>query len=81
MASRGIKSLSLPERLLTEVEKVAKAQKRPVNDVLAAAVESYIKDDQWAGLKLYGREKARESGLREEDVDRLIAESRNSMGR
>jgi len=81
VAPREIKNLSLPERLRIEIEKVAKAQDRSVNDVLAEAVDRYIKDKQWASLKHYGREKAREHGIGEVDVDRLVAESRNSMGR
>jgi hypothetical protein len=81
MAPREIKNLSLPERLRIEIEKVAKAQKRSVNDVLAEAVDCYVKDKQWASLKQYGREKAREGRIGEADVDRLIAESRNSMSR
>ena len=85
MAPREIKNLSLPERLRIEIEKVAKAQDRSVNDVLAEAaahyLDHYIKDQQWAGLKHYGREKAREHGIGEADVDRLVAESRSLMGR
>src|SRR5208282_426249 len=59
MAPRKIKNLSLPERLRIEIEKVAEAQERPVNDVLAEAVDCYVKDKQWASLKRYGREKAK----------------------
>jgi predicted transcriptional regulator len=81
MAAREIKSLTLPERLRIEIEKVAKAQSRSVNDVLAEAVDCYVKDRQWASLKRYGREKAKEGRIAEADVDRLIAESRNSMSR
>jgi hypothetical protein len=81
MAPRKIKNLSLPERLRIEIEKVAKAQGRPVNDILAEAVDCYVKDKQWASLKRYGREKEREARLGEEDVDRLVAESRSSMSR
>ena len=81
MAPRQIKSLTLPERLRIEIEKVAKAQARSVNDVLAEAVDRYVKDKQWASLKQYGQEKARESGIGEAEVDRLIAESRNPMSR
>ena len=44
MAPRKIKNLSLPERLRIEIEKVAKAQERSVNDVLAEAVDRYVKD-------------------------------------
>jgi len=81
MAPRQIKSLTLPERLRIEIEKVAKAQERSVNEVLAEAVDWYVKDKQWASLKQYGREKARQTGIGEDDVDRLIAESRNPMSR
>jgi hypothetical protein len=81
MAPREIKNLSLPERLRIEIEKVAKVQGRSVNDVLAEAVDCYVKDQQWASLKRYGREKAREGGIGEADVDRLVAESRHSMSR
>jgi hypothetical protein len=81
MASRQTENLSLPERLLTEIEKVARAQERTVNEVLAEAVDRYIKDKQWASLKSYGRQKARERGIGEGDVDRLIAESRKDLSR
>ena len=81
MAPRRIKNLSLPERLQIEIEKVAKAQGRPVNDIVAEAVDCYVKDKQWESLKSYGREKAREAGLGEGDVERLVSESRSSMSR
>jgi hypothetical protein len=81
MASREIKNLSLPDRLRIEIEKVAKAQERSVNDVLAEAVDRYVKDKQWASLKQYGREKAIEGRIGEADVDRLIAESRSETNR
>ena len=81
MASRQTENLSLPERLLTEIEKVARAQERTVNEVLAEAVDRYIRDKQWASLKSYAREKARERGIGEGDVDRLIAESRKDLSR
>ena len=69
-------TFSLPDDLRAEIEKVARAQDRTVNEVLAEAVDRYIKDKQWQGLKSYGRQKARELGIKEGDVPRLIAESR-----
>lgn len=81
MAPREIKSLTLPERLRVDIERVAKAQKRSVNDVLAEAVDFYVKGEQWTSLKRYGRDKAKEGRINDADVDRLIAESRNSMSR
>jgi hypothetical protein len=69
-------TLSLPDSLRAEIEKVARAQDRTVNEVLAEAVDRYIKDEQWQNLKSYGRQRARERGIKAGDVPRLIAESR-----
>jgi metal-responsive CopG/Arc/MetJ family transcriptional regulator len=81
MPSPDTKNLSLPDALLAEIEKAARAQERTVNDVLADAVDSYLKEKKWTNLKSYGQEKARERGIRESDVDRLISESRRDLGR
>jgi predicted transcriptional regulator len=76
MATGQTENLSLPDGLQTEIEKVARAQERTVNEVLAEAVDRYIRVEQWQSLKSYGRQKARERGIKEGDVLRLIAESR-----
>ena len=76
MATGQTEYLSLPDELQTEIEKVARAQERTVNEVLAEAVNRYIREEQWQSLKSYGRQKARERGINESDVPRLIAESR-----
>ena len=76
MATGPKENLSLPDELRTEIEKVARAQERTVNEVLAEAVDRYIREKQWQDLKSYGRQKARERGIKENDVLRLIAESR-----
>ena len=36
---------------LAELEKLAHAQERTVNEVLSEAVDKYIKEKQWQGLK------------------------------
>jgi len=76
MAMGQTTNLSLPDGLQAEIEKVARAQERTVNEVLAEAVDRYIREKQWQSLKSYGRRKARERGIKESDVLRLIAESR-----
>ena len=72
---------TLSDEQLAELEKLARAQERSVDEVLGEAVDKYIKDKQWAALKQYGRAKSREMGLTEADVPRLIAESRAERGR
>ena len=83
MPTGQTENLSLPDGLQTEIEKVARAQARTVNEVLAEAVDRYIREKQWQSLKSYGRQKARERGIKAGDVQRLIAESRreNAQGR
>lgn len=80
MATGEAQIPSIPVFLMAEVERVARAQQRTVNEVLAEAVDRYIKDEQWQSLKAYGRERARERGFTEADVPRLIAESRQEYG-
>ena len=76
MAKGQTENLSLPDGLQAEIEKVARAQERTVNEVLAEAVDRYIREEQWQSLKSYGRQKARERGIKEGDMLRLVAESR-----
>lgn len=78
MAERNI---PVREDLVAEIEKVARAQNRSVEEVLNEAIDRYIKDKQWSSLKSYGRAKARERGLTEDDVDAAIAEVRQSPSR
>jgi hypothetical protein len=79
MATSNIPGIS--DSQLTELEKLARAQERTLDEVLGEAVDRYIKDKQWSALKVYGRAKSRELGLTERDVPRLIAESRQEHGR
>lgn len=78
MAERNI---PVREDLVVEIEKVARAQNRSVEEVLNEAIDRYIKDRQWSSVKSYGRAKAKERGLTEEDVDTAIAEVRQSPSR
>ena len=81
MATSDPKTLVLSDAQYVELEKLARAQERTVDDVLADAVDRYIKEKQWVSLKRYGRAKSRELGLTEGDVPRLIEESRQEHGR
>jgi hypothetical protein len=71
---------SIPVSLLAEVENLARSQARTVGEVLAEAVDRYIKDQKWQSLKAYGRGKAQALRFTEADVPRLIEESRREYG-
>jgi metal-responsive CopG/Arc/MetJ family transcriptional regulator len=66
----------LPENLQLELEEVARAQKRPLGDVLAEAVTAYLEERSWQRVIQSARARTKALGINEEDVPRLIAESR-----
>ncbi|MGA7521817.1 MAG: hypothetical protein WBW84_05010 [Acidobacteriaceae bacterium] len=76
MATREIQPPALPENLMAEIARIARDQNRSVGDVLAEAVDRYVKEQQWNALKQYGRARAAELGLTEADVPHLISEVR-----
>jgi predicted transcriptional regulator len=80
MESSGTQVPTLPDSLMTEIAKIARAQDRSVSEVLAEAVDRYVKDEQWDALKRYGRKRASEQGLTEADVARLVSEYRKEHG-
>ena len=71
----------LPEGLQIELEKAARAQGRQVGDVLAEAVKTYLDEQSWQKLIQSGRKRAKDLGYTEDDVPRLIAESRSEQSR
>lgn len=71
----------LPEGLRSEIERSASAQGRSVSEVVAEAVDRYLKDQQWSRVKTIIRQRARDNGWTEDDVDRAIAESRAEISR
>jgi len=81
MATSEAQIPSIPVPLMAEVTKLAHAQSRTVSEVLAEAVDRYVKDQQWQSLKAYGRDRAHARGLTEADVSRLIEETRRECGR
>ncbi len=71
----------LPEELRSEIEKSASAQGRSVSEVVAEALDRYLRDQQWSRMKTNIRQRARDNGWTEDDVDRAIAESRAEISR
>jgi predicted transcriptional regulator len=69
-------TLTLPPALLAEVQAAADEERRPAGAVLREAVERYLRERRWQKIFAYGEQRARELGLTEQDVPRLIAEYR-----
>lgn len=72
-------NISLPEPLLAEIRRAAQGEHRSVDEVLVDAVKRYVEERSWTKLLDYGAERAIALGVKESDIDRLIAESRTEQ--
>jgi metal-responsive CopG/Arc/MetJ family transcriptional regulator len=72
-------NISLPEPLLAEIRSAAQAEHRSVDEVITDAVKRYVEERSWTKLLDYGAERAKTLGVKESDIDRLIAESRSEQ--
>jgi predicted transcriptional regulator len=72
--------LLLTGELAKQLEDAARAQQKEPAELLEEAVKQYLEDRSWVKLMGYGQERAKALGIKtEEDVDRLIAESRSEQ--
>jgi CopG family transcriptional regulator/antitoxin EndoAI len=69
-------TISIFPELLEEAEKVAREENRTRSELIREALRRYIAEKELRRLQRYGRERAQELGLKEEDVQRLIDEHR-----
>jgi AbrB family looped-hinge helix DNA binding protein len=72
------KNLELQEiqEVLQEAEKIAMEENRTRSELIREALRRYIAERELRRLQRYGMKKAKELGLKEEDVQRLIDEYR-----
>jgi predicted transcriptional regulator len=73
------KNVRLSEGLLAKVANAARAENRTPDELLEDAAELYLKNQRWEKLLEFGEQNARNLGLTEEDVSRLIAEARRDQ--
>ena len=66
----------LSDELLLQVQETARAQNRQPEDVVSEALSRYLDDQKWESLVTAGERRAKENGLTEADVPRLIEEVR-----
>jgi hypothetical protein len=76
MKPRAHNTPAIPPSLLVEIRAAADEEKRTPEELLREAIELYLENRRWQQLVSYGQQRARELGLTEADVPRLIAESR-----
>ena len=69
-------TISLPVELADRVAEVSKQQGLSRSEFLREAVDRYVLEYEWRQLVKYGERRAREKGIRPEDVIKLVEEYR-----
>lgn len=69
-------SITLPAEMLDRAAMLAKKENRTMSALVREALRHYERQHWWDGVNAYGSEKAKERGLTEDDVDRVIHEHR-----
>lgn len=75
---RATKSLtiSIMPEFFDEIEKLAKEERRTKSELVREALRCYIAERELKRLQIYGLKRAKNLGLKEKDVQRLIDEDR-----
>ena len=79
MRTTKVLSISLPPQLLAEAEKLAKEENRTVSELFREALRRYQQQKRWDEINAYGRAKAEELGITEEDVVPIIQQFRKEQ--
>jgi len=59
-------------------EKTAKQESRTRSELVREALRQYLWGRRWNTIRRYAEQRARAAGIREEDVDRGVHESRSA---
>jgi len=71
----------VPSAMLPEIHAAAEEEHRPPSELVREALEHYMEARAWKKIFAYGDARAKALGLTEQDVPRLISESRREHRR
>jgi CopG family transcriptional regulator/antitoxin EndoAI len=80
MRTTKVLSVTLPDRMLAEMRKLAKKEHRTMSELVREALREYKRERYWREVNAYGRATAEAAGVHnEEDVVRVIKEFRREQ--
>ena len=65
-------TISIMPEFFEEIEKLAKEERRTKSELVREALRCYIAEKELKRLQRYGLQRAKDLGLQEQDVQRLI---------
>jgi metal-responsive CopG/Arc/MetJ family transcriptional regulator len=74
-------SITLPPEMLKRAKKLAGKENRTMSELIREAFREYEQKRRWDEINAFGRAKAAELGITEDDVTRIVKESRKELAR
>ena len=69
-------SVTLPPDMLKRAQSIAKKESRTMSELIREALRYYERRSWWDEVNAYGHASAQRQGIREDDVERLVHETR-----
>jgi len=69
-------TISLPPEMAEKVEDLMKKEKRTRSELFREALRRYFDEQEWKEIVRYGRMKAKEKGISEDQVEDIVDASR-----
>lgn len=70
-------SITMPAGILQQARRLARKESRTVSELVREALRRYLREQTWDEINAYGRARAKDLGLTEQDVVPLIHEFRS----
>ena len=65
-------TISLPPEMAEKVEELMKKEKRTRSELFREALRRYFEEQEWKEIVRYGRMKAKEKGITEDQVEDIV---------
>jgi metal-responsive CopG/Arc/MetJ family transcriptional regulator len=72
-------SITFPTDMLKRAKKLAARENRTMSELIREAFREYERKRRWDEINAYGRAKAAEFGITEEDIPRIVKEWRKEQ--
>ena len=68
----AIFTISLPPEMAEKVDELMKKEKMTRSELFREALRKYFEEQEWKEIKRYGRMKAKEKGISEDQIEDIV---------
>ncbi|PIP81496.1 MAG: CopG family transcriptional regulator [Elusimicrobia bacterium CG_4_9_14_3_um_filter_62_55] len=71
-------TITVPKKMLAMADKIAKREGRTRSEVFREAIRAYFWKRRWDAVQAYGALRAKETGVKEKDIEGIVDEVRDA---